>query len=140
MLDQDNSLPVDENNLASEDKNTTLQDSESVENENKEKEEPLKKLEAGPETKLLENKAVEEIENKIAETSEAIVHSPVEMLDYESLNLEELVNQFEGPENIYFAGMPLTRANITTQMRRDMSIFLPVGLALMILFFIHTPP
>jgi len=93
MLDQDNSLPVDENNLASEEKKTTLQDSESVETENKEKEEPLKKLEAGPEIKLLENKAVEEIENKIAETSEAIVHSPVEMLDYESLNLEELVNQ-----------------------------------------------
>ena len=59
MLDQDNSLPVDENNLASEEKKTTLQDSESVENENKEKEEPLKKLEAGPEIKLLENKAVE---------------------------------------------------------------------------------
>ncbi len=48
--------------------------------------------------------------------------------------IEDLVNQFEGPENIYFAGMPLTRANVTTQMRRDMSIFLPVGLVLMILF------
>ena len=48
--------------------------------------------------------------------------------------VEDLVNQFEGPENIYFAGMPLTRANVTTQMRRDMSIFLPVGLVLMILF------
>lgn len=93
MLDQDNSLPVDENNLASEEKKTTLQDSESVETEIKEKEAPLKKLGSGPEIKLLENKAVEEIENKIAETSEAIVHSPVEMLDYESLNLEELVNQ-----------------------------------------------
>jgi len=93
MLDQDNSLPVDENNLASEEKKTTLQDSESIETEVKEKEAPVKKLEAGPEIKLLENKAVEEIENKIAETSEAIVHSPVEMLNYESLNLEELVNQ-----------------------------------------------
>ena len=48
--------------------------------------------------------------------------------------IEELVSQFEGPEKIYFAGMPLTRANVTTQMRRDMSIFLPVGLVLMILF------
>ena len=47
--------------------------------------------------------------------------------------IEELVKQFEGPENIYFAGMPLTRANVTTQMQRDMSIFLPVGLVLMIL-------
>ncbi|MFC1593647.1 RND family transporter, partial [Candidatus Neomarinimicrobiota bacterium] len=48
--------------------------------------------------------------------------------------IEELVKQFKGPENIYFAGMPLTRANVTTQMQRDMSIFLPVGLVLMILF------
>lgn len=48
--------------------------------------------------------------------------------------IEELVKQFEGPENIYFAGMPITRANVTDQMRRDMSFFLPVGLALMILF------
>jgi len=93
MLDQDNSLPAEENNLASEEKKTTPQNSESIETEIKEKEEPLKKLEAAPEIKLLENKAVEEIESKIAETSEAIVHSPVEMLDYESLNLEELVNQ-----------------------------------------------
>lgn len=48
--------------------------------------------------------------------------------------IEELVKQFEGPESIYFAGMPITRANVTDQMRRDMSFFLPVGLALMILF------
>jgi len=52
--------------------------------------------------------------------------------------IEELVKQFEGPENIYFAGMPVTRANVTDQMRRDMSIFLPVGLALMILFLIFS--
>ncbi|MBU0529048.1 MMPL family transporter [bacterium] len=48
--------------------------------------------------------------------------------------IEELVKQFEGPEKIYYAGMPITRANVTTQMHRDMSIFLPVGLVLMILF------
>jgi hypothetical protein len=52
--------------------------------------------------------------------------------------IEELVERFEGPDNIYFAGMPLTRANVTDQMRRDMSIFLPVGLALMILFLIFS--
>jgi len=93
MLDQDNSLPVEENNLAAEEKKTTPQDAESVETEIKEVEVPIKKLEAGPEIILLENKAVEEIENKIAETSEVVAHSPVEMLDYESLSLEELVNQ-----------------------------------------------
>jgi predicted RND superfamily exporter protein len=55
--------------------------------------------------------------------------------EHELVNtIEELVKQFEGPENIYFAGMPITRANVTTQMRRDMSFFLPVGLVLMILF------
>ena len=47
--------------------------------------------------------------------------------------IEELIKQFEGPESIYFAGMPVTRANVTTQMQRDMSLFLPVGLVLMIL-------
>jgi len=93
MLDQDNSLPVEENNLTSEEKKTTQQDSEIREAEIKEIEEPVKKLEAGPEIKLLENKAVEEIENKLAETSEVIVHSPIEMVDYGSLSLEELVNQ-----------------------------------------------
>ena len=48
--------------------------------------------------------------------------------------IEKLVKQFEGPEEIYFAGMPITRANVSIQMRRDMSLFLPVGLVLMILF------
>ena len=53
-------------------------------------------------------------------------------------SIEELINQFEGPENIYFAGLPVTRANVTDQMHRDMSIFLPVGLLLMILFLIFS--
>jgi predicted RND superfamily exporter protein len=52
--------------------------------------------------------------------------------------IEELIKQFEGPDSIYFAGLPLTRANVTTQMQRDMSIFLPVGLLLMILFLIFS--
>jgi uncharacterized protein len=52
--------------------------------------------------------------------------------------IEELIKQFEGPESIYFAGMPVTRANVTTQMQRDMSLFLPAGLVLMILFLIFS--
>ena len=52
--------------------------------------------------------------------------------------IEEVIKQVEGPESIYFAGMPLTRANVTDQMRRDMSFFLPVGLILMILFLIFS--
>ena len=39
------------------------------------------------------NKAVDEIENKIAEASEAAEHSPVEMIDYNSHSLEELVEE-----------------------------------------------
>lgn len=55
--------------------------------------------------------------------------------EHELVNtIEELVKQFEGPEEIYFAGMPITRANVTNQMRRDMSFFLPVGLVLMVIF------
>lgn len=55
--------------------------------------------------------------------------------EHELVNtIEELVKQFEGPEEIYFAGMPITRANVTKQMRRDMSFFLPVGLVLMVIF------
>ena len=52
--------------------------------------------------------------------------------------VEGLISQFEGPESIYIAGMPVTRANVTDQMRRDMSLFLPVGLVLMILFLIFS--
>ena len=52
------------------------------------------------------------------------------------VQIEQFVKQFEGPEKIYFAGMPLTRANVTDQMRRDIGLFLPVGLVLMILFLI----
>jgi len=58
--------------------------------------------------------------------------------DYDEKSLVEQVQHlnkiFEGPEKIYFAGMPLTRAHVADQMRRDIGLFLPVGLALMILF------
>jgi len=39
------------------------------------------------------NKAIDEIENKIAESSEKIAHVTIEMVDYESLSLEDLVKE-----------------------------------------------
>jgi len=41
------------------------------------------------------NTAVDEIENKIAESSEEIKHVAIEMIDYESLNLEDLVGELD---------------------------------------------
>ena len=41
----------------------------------------------------IDSNSIEEIDNKIAESSETVVHVPAEMLDYDSLTLEELVNQ-----------------------------------------------
>jgi len=94
MLDQDNSLPIEENNETTVNNEVTPQTSEEIqESVINEVEKPIKKLEAAPEIKLLENKAIEEIENKIAESSESVEHTPVEMLNYESLSLEELVEQ-----------------------------------------------
>ena len=92
MLDQDNNISAEEINSITKKENET---SEVLENSEKEiqKEEPIIKLKASPEIKLLENKAIEEIENNIAESSERAVHVGVEMLDYENLTLEELVNQ-----------------------------------------------
>ena len=94
MLDQDNNLSAEEINSTPENSNSESQVSENSENEISKDEMPIiKKLKASPEIKLLENKAIEEIDNKIAESSETVVHAPAEMLDYESLSLEELVNQ-----------------------------------------------
>ena len=39
------------------------------------------------------NKAIDEIENKIAESSEKTAHVAIEMVDYESLSLEDLVKE-----------------------------------------------
>ncbi len=63
--------------------------SETVESEP----EKVELLEAHPEVKLLENKAVDEIENKIAESAEVIDHAPIEMLDYSTFSLEQLVEE-----------------------------------------------
>jgi len=94
MLDQDNNLSAEEINSTPENSNSESQVSENSENEISKEEVPIiKKLKASPEIKLLENKAIEEIDNKIAESSETVVHVPAEMLDYDSLTLEELVNQ-----------------------------------------------
>ena len=92
MLDQDNNLSAEEINSTPENSNSESQVSENSENEISKDEMPIiKKLKASPEIKLLENKAIEEIDNKIAESSETVVHAPAEMLDYESLSLEDLV-------------------------------------------------
>ncbi len=59
---------------------------ESVDEE--EKPEVLSKLETP-----LVNEAIDEIETKIAESSEKTIHASIEMLDYESLSLEDLVTE-----------------------------------------------
>jgi hypothetical protein len=86
MLDQDQ-------NSSSQEDNSTPNASNISEDINQNIEATPKKIEAAHEVKLLENKAIEEIENSIAEASENVEHHPVEMLDYSSLTLEELVSQ-----------------------------------------------
>ncbi len=119
MLDEKKQLSEEESNLTpqnsetSEDQNqSTLQKEETpskdeVIEENKEQL-PLeeekestsitseKEITKEPETETQEkvppvNKAIDEIESKIAESSEKIEHSAVEMIDYNSLSLEDLV-------------------------------------------------
>ncbi len=60
--------------------------SETQENKNKEKQETLP-----DEVNSSDNKAIDEIESKIAESSEEIEHKTVELIDYNTLSLEELV-------------------------------------------------
>lgn len=58
--------------------------------------------------------------------------------DYDENSLVEQIKklnqQFEGPEKIYFAGMPLIRSHVANQMHRDIRLFLPVGITFMIVF------
>ena len=57
--------------------------------------------------------------------------------EYDELGLtkhiEALVHQFEGPEKIYYSGMPITQADVTQKMRHDLKGFLPYGIIFMIL-------
>ncbi|MFQ6613595.1 MAG: RND family transporter [Fidelibacterota bacterium] len=47
--------------------------------------------------------------------------------------IETLVNEFQGPEKIYYSGLPITRADVTNQMRHDLKGFMPYGIILMVL-------
>ncbi|WP_372792340.1 DUF349 domain-containing protein [Lutibacter sp.] len=77
---EEEELPiVDDSVLAS-------QTTESIDEEKKP--EVLSKLETP-----LVNEAIDEIETKIAESSEKTIHASIEMLDYESLSLEDLVTE-----------------------------------------------
>lgn len=113
QLSEEESKLTSQNSETSEDQNqSTLQEEETpskdeVVEENKEQL-PLeeekestsitseKEITKEPETETQEkvpsvNKAIDEIESKIAESSEKIEHSAVEMIDYNSLSLEDLV-------------------------------------------------
>ena len=48
--------------------------------------------------------------------------------------LNELTESIKGPETTYVGGMPVTRVSLTQDMRKDMRRFLPIGLALMVVF------
>ena len=48
--------------------------------------------------------------------------------------LEKLLKDNPGPEEAYVAGMPLTRVSLAKDIRKDMRRFLPIGLALMVIF------
>lgn len=113
QLSEEESKLTSQNSETSEDQNqSTLQEEETpskdeVVEENKEQL-PLeeekestsitseKEITKEPETETQEkvpsvNKAIDEIESKIAESSEKVEHSAVEMIDYNSLSLEDLV-------------------------------------------------
>ncbi|MFD1293649.1 DUF349 domain-containing protein [Lutibacter holmesii] len=93
MLDQENKLPGEDNTSSSKEVNVNPQKTELPEEIKKiEAPEEIKKIET-TEVKLLENKAIEEIEDKIAESSEKVEHTSVELIDYSTFSLEELVDE-----------------------------------------------
>lgn len=110
MLDEKKQLSEEESNLTSqnseisEDQNqNTLQKEETPSNDEviEEVNEPTSKTSEEEIAKEQDNdtqekipsvnKAIDEIESKIAESSEKIEHSAIEMLDYNSFSLEDLV-------------------------------------------------
>lgn len=50
--------------------------------------------------------------------------------------LKALIQQNPGPEETLIGGMPVTRVSLTTDMRRDIRRFLPVGLVMMLVFLL----
>ncbi len=84
MLDNSNILPQEEeNNLTS-----TNNENTTVEKEKEEEAEPVIEN-----TEIKTEPAISEIEEKIAESSEKVEHANVEMVDYSSFSLEELVTE-----------------------------------------------
>jgi hypothetical protein len=50
--------------------------------------------------------------------------------------IERVVAHFAGPEKIYYSGLPITRAEVIDQMRRDLRVFMPYGLLFMAVFLV----
>lgn len=50
--------------------------------------------------------------------------------------LRALVKKVPGNEETYIGGMPVTRVSLTQDMRKDMRRFLPIGLAIMLVFLL----
>lgn len=50
--------------------------------------------------------------------------------------LQRLIDEVPGPEEAFVGGMPVTRVSLTQDMRKDMRRFLPIGLALMMVFLL----
>lgn len=87
--------------------------------------------------KLQENDLV--YGNLVAEdfTGMALICQMATSFDYDEHllagQLEELVREFTGPEQIYLSGMPIIRAAIVDNMATDMKTFMPYGIFLMII-------
>ncbi|SDX14635.1 protein of unknown function [Lutibacter oricola] len=102
MLDETNEVPLEETNdstLPTPDKTApVIKENAEISNE-----EPVKEVEATDTVEFndlveeketsTEDKAIIEIEDKIAESSEQTAHDNVEMVDYSSFSLEELVEE-----------------------------------------------
>lgn len=50
--------------------------------------------------------------------------------------LDTIIRETPGDEEVFIGGMPLTRVSLTQDMRKDMRRFLPIGLAIMIVFLL----
>ncbi len=48
--------------------------------------------------------------------------------------LQQIVSEVEGPGQAYVGGMPITRVQLTKDMRRDMRRLVPIGLVVMLVF------
>ncbi|WP_456377343.1 DUF349 domain-containing protein [Lutibacter sp.] len=88
---EDESTVTPQNSENSDNNDVTSQKEEEKPVENKVTEEVTKETPPIKKETPSSDKAIDEIESKIAESSEKIAHVAVEMIDYESLSLEDLV-------------------------------------------------